>query len=365
MRTGILILGIVFVVVVLVINKAQEWRQRRRAALAKQGTQRDVLFDSVEDDNVRTEPHFETGLTYGPRARMDGMDAEDGPPTVPRTDPEFTDVLEQGIDEEIHAVIALDLDQPVSGDRVLQAFHGLRHAGRQPVSIWSAGTPRATRVTGGERLDAIAVAIQLANRSGPLNEIEYSEFVARLQHVAEQLGASCDVPDMRETIARARALDARCAPLDAQIGITVAHPQGYWSGELIDQRAREMGLVLRADGQYYALLADGHALYCLQNAEGAAFRADQLGALQSARLTFVLDLPCTPRGMEPFARMSGAAQVFADRLGGILVDDQLRTLTPAMLAGITRQIEPVYERLVEAGIPAGSQRALALFSQSR
>jgi hypothetical protein len=45
----------------------------------------------------------------------------------------------------------------------------------------------------------------------------------------------------------------------------------------------------------------------------------------------------------------------------VVVDDQLRTLTEPALAGIGRQIEPVYQQLESQGFAAGSARALALF----
>ena len=45
--------------------------------------------------------------------------------------------------------------------------------------------------------------MQLANRTGALNEIEFSEFVAKVQRFADALGATPDVPDMLQEVARA------------------------------------------------------------------------------------------------------------------------------------------------------------------
>ena len=358
MRLGLVCLGVLFVLAVWLANKFQERRERARAS-AHAGAARDVLFDRVDEDfgtaGEDREPSFSVEALYGADAPFAGATPSiDGPGGRVSPEPE--------IDETIHAVIPLALESPVGGERVLAALHGLRHAGRQSVCLWGSGARGWSRVAAGERYDTLMVGVQLANRSGPLNEIEYSEFVTQLQQAAEQLGASCDVPDMMETVARARALDASCAPLDAQIGITVAHPEGYWPASVVDENARALGLSLRPDGHYHALLADGRTVFTLQNAAGVAFRDDQLAHQRTARLTFVLDVPCTPRELDPFTRMAGAAQALSDRLGGILVDDQLRTLTPPMLAAITRQIEPVYESLEAAGMAAGSARALALFS---
>ena len=61
--------------------------------------------------------------------------------------------------------------------------------------------------------------MQLANRTGALNEIEYSEFVQKVQAFAEAIGAMADFPDMLEVVARARELDAFAGQHDAQLAV--------------------------------------------------------------------------------------------------------------------------------------------------
>ena len=167
---------------------------------------------------------------------------------------------------------------------------------------------------------------------------------------------------MRETIARARALDARCAPLDAQIGINLANPEGNWSGALIAEKAKILGMVLRLDGRFHMLLDDGRSIFILQNGDGAAFRAEALENLQTSKLTLILDVPYAPAAQNPYAQMTSAAHELAHALHALLVDDELRTLTPAMLSAIGSQIQALYAQLETEDIPAGSPRALALFS---
>jgi hypothetical protein len=84
-----------------------------------------------------------------------------------------------GLDDLIDSIAPLIIDSPVSGDALLAAMPGTRRVGSKPFAveglndvtqIWE--QPRA-----GERYSALQVGIQLANRSGPLNEIEFSEFV--------------------------------------------------------------------------------------------------------------------------------------------------------------------------------------------
>ena len=265
------------------------------------------------------------------------------------------------VDDEIHAVVTLEPETLLSGERAWSLLHAFRHAGRQPVMLVGVRGDLQEPIRAGQRYEAVLVAVQLANRSGPVNEIEWSEFVAALQHVCEQIPASCEVPDMRETTSRARALDAQCVPLDAQIGINLATLQSGWMGQHIADLAREHGLILRPDGRFHALDEHGVTLFVLQNGDGGAFRADMLETQQTARLTLLLDVPRAPQAQRPFDRLVTLANQLAVALDAAIVDDQSRPLTPASLASIATQIEPVYAKLSAAGMAAGSPRALALF----
>lgn len=265
------------------------------------------------------------------------------------------------IDDEIHAIVTLEPETPLSGERAWSLLHAFRHAGRQPVMLVGVRGDLQEPIRAGQRYEAVLVAVQLANRSGPINEIEWSEFVAALQHVSEQIPASCEIPEMRETTTRARALDAQCVPLDAQIGINLTSARGGWTGLEVAELSREHGLILRPDGRFHALDEQGATLFVLQNGDGGAFRADTLDAQQTSRLTLLLDVPRAPQAQKPFDRLVELAERLSVALEASIVDDQSHQLTPAALASIGRQIEPVYEKLIAAGMPAGSPRALALF----
>jgi len=360
MRIALALLGILLILAVWVFNKYQEGRVRKSVERTFSKAHPDALLASragaVRDDLGRSEPSL-------------GIDAQ--PIAHSMADPVFgaatghltaTDDAPIVLDDAIYAVISLSLEQAVSGERVLGVLQPFRRAGRQNVLLLGSTDDALHLIRPGGRYESLVAAVQLANRSGALNEIEYSEFVARLQHAAEQIPAVCDVPDMRETIARARALDARCAPLDAQIGINLANPDGAWSVELIAEKSKALGMFLRVDGHFHAVVADGRSLFFLQNGDGAAFRADALATTQTSRLTLILDVPRAPEALSPYAQMTSTAHELAGGLGAMLVDDELRTLTPAMLAAIGDQIQAVYAKLAIEEIPAGSPRALALFS---
>lgn len=319
---------------------------------------------------LRSEPSFVDGVAPSSSALADagpalsGDTASNEPAQAGGAAPtEAGEAVATGtlIDDEIHAVVTLEPESLLSGDRAWSLLHAFRHAGRQPVMLVGVRGDLQEPIRAGQRYEAVLVAVQLANRSGPLNEIEWSEFVAALQHVSEQIPASCEIPDMRETTARARALDAQCVPLDAQIGINLASTQSGWTGQHVAALSRDHGLILRPDGRFHALDEHGATLFVLQNGDGGAFRADTLETQQTSRLTLLLDVPRAPQDQHPFDRLMDLANQLSMALDAAIVDDQSHVLSAPALASIGRQIEPVYAKLAEAGMPAGSARALALF----
>ncbi len=322
------------------------------------------------EPTLRSEPSFEQSPGPAESRLADGEPGAHEPIVVDSVAPlvEPTGTAPRGdmqagpaIDDEIHAIVTLEPETPLSGERAWSLLHAFRHAGRQPVMLVGVRGDLQEPIRAGQRYEAVLVAVQLANRSGPINEIEWSEFVAALQHVSEQIPASCEIPEMRETTTRARALDALCVPLDAQIGINLTSARGGWTGEDVAALAREHGMILRPDGRFHALDEEGATLFVLQNGDGGAFRADTLAAQQTSRLTLLLDVPRAPQAQKPFDRLVELADKLSAALDASIVDDQSHLLSPAALASIARQIEPVYDKLTAAGMPAGSPRALALF----
>ena len=83
----------------------------------------------------------------------------------------------------------------------------------------------------------------MANRSGAVNEIEYSEFVQKIQPFADALGATVDFPDMLDVVARARELDAFASQHDAQLGAVLRANSVAWSVGYLQQCASRHGFV--------------------------------------------------------------------------------------------------------------------------
>ena len=82
----------------------------------------------------------------------------------------------------------------------------------------------------------------------------------------------------------------------------------------------------------------------------------------TSRLTLLLDVPCVALARDGFGAMIACAKMLAARLDGTIVDDSGQPLPEAALAGIGGQVAAFYDNMQAAGIPAGSTRALRLFS---
>jgi FtsZ-interacting cell division protein ZipA len=79
-------------------------------------------------------------------------------------------------------------------------------------------------------------------------------------------------------------------------------------------------------------------------------------------LTFALDVPHVAGPVAMLGEMGKVAEVFANALGGELVDDERRPLGATGLAAIRRSLDAVAQRMEAHGIPAGGALARRLFS---
>jgi FtsZ-interacting cell division protein ZipA len=87
-----------------------------------------------------------------------------------------------------------------------------------------------------------------------------------------------------------------------------------------------------------------------------------LGADTTSRLTLLLDVPCVAQAKDGFGRMVDCAKALEVRLDAAIVDDFDQPLLDEALGEIAGQVQEFYQEMEAADIPAGSTRALRLFS---
>lgn len=273
------------------------------------------------------------------------------------------------LDALIDALVPMTLDTPVSAEFVLQHAPPTRRAGSKPFYIEGLDTETGQwePLTPGRRYGELQAGVQLASRSGPLNEIEYSEFVQKVEALAEALGARAEPPDMLEVVARARELDGLAAPLDAQLAVTLRSNSVAWSVGFVQQVAQRAGLRAGAVPGRWVLPADEDGAPPVlvlalesQAALAAADDAPQGAAVREVWLS--LDVPQTPATVEPFPAWHLLSKQLCDELDATACDDQGQPITLHAFDAIGREIDELYGRLEQLGLPAGSAAARRLFS---
>lgn len=270
------------------------------------------------------------------------------------------------IDALIDAVAEIALEAPVSGDAVLAAMPPTRRAGSKPMFIEGlhAETGQWEPVQAGQRYGAVQAAVQLANRGGALNEIEYSEFVQKTQRFADALGGVPDFADMTETVARARELDDFARTHDAQLAVRICARSTAWTVAYLAQMARRQGAVEGLLAGTLVVMGDEPDAPPLMTItfDAQAALAEDPDAAALRECTITLDVPQSPESAEPFPRWQQVAGDLARDLDGVMVDDGGQAVGLHQFAGIHRELQRLYSALASRELAAGSPAARRLFS---
>ncbi|MBN3790723.1 cell division protein ZipA C-terminal FtsZ-binding domain-containing protein [Burkholderia sp. Ac-20353] len=268
------------------------------------------------------------------------------------------------VDRRIDCIVPIRLGSPLPGDKILPIAQRLRRAGSKPVHI--EGKPEGGHwelLQNGVRYEELRAAAQLANRGGPLNELEFSEFVTGVQQFADAIDGAPEFPDMMESVSMARELDGFAAQCDAQLSINVMSDGAPWSANYVQAVASQDGLLLSRDGTRFVKLdAKQNPVFMLQFGD-TNFLRDDLTYKGGNMITLVLDVPVAEEDILPFRLMCDYAKSLSERIGARVVDDQRRPLPESTLLAIEQQLMKLYAKLEQAGIPAGSPVTRRLFSQ--
>jgi hypothetical protein len=385
LQISLLILAVALVVAVVGYNYWQNRKVAMRIEQSRAGMARSVHAErqaqskshSLGESSVaqrRAEPGFGElpSVQDSPALSAAGsasthQGAEQSPPTRAQTEPmavklsaeqEHTPVAQSdpymlrtfGLHPLADCVIDIAFEQPIPSERLMNLIGSVRRVGAKPVLFEGIAQDGETEpFVAGERFHGIRMGVLMANRHGPLNAMEYSDFAALAQKVADGTESKLTLPEMNDVLNRARALDARCAELDAQIGLNVLTPEALSPVELA-AAARELGLVERGNHRFAKLTEHGDVLYSFS-------LADSLN-----RITLLLDVPRAPTAANPWAQMLDCAKRAVARFGGRMVDDLDKPLSAEALDRIGSQLNQRYQSLADASFAAGSPVALRLFN---
>ncbi len=369
LQQALLVVGALIIAAVVALNLWQSWQLRRRRIRPDSRLQA-----------VKTSPGDEMPAR---ELRQREPELDDQPervePDLTQIEPSRARAPALQIDPLIDAIVSFLFELPVPGEALQQRLPRSARAGTKPMlfegrnaqsGLWEALQP-------GARYVELQAAVQLASRSGPLNAIEYSEFVTKCHALGEALGAAPDLPDMAEVLEQARDLDNFAAANDAQLSINLQAQGVAWGVDYLRQQAQAAGFTTTLSAGRLLLVdvmpasaepgnADtvepGRTVSLVQlHFDAQAALADN-PEMPVSRATLLLDVPQVPQALRPFARMREAARRLGQALDAKQVDDNGAPLSHTSLDQIEQQLQRLYAALEARSLPAGTATTQRLFS---
>lgn len=406
----------VVVVGVLAYNKWQEWRHKKLAAKVFQADQPDVLMRVVREavpqdaespvapeavslrgnvdpvlDLERREPSLQAPVFSVPLAAEETGDWVEEPlqfPAAVPQDPALSpsadqpaeaslaastqstasvarpDVPRDWLCAESDAAVLLALLAPKSAAEIVQAAEASLAQIQKPV-YWLGCTPSGrwvplTAELSGE-FSQLWLVLQLADRQGPVNELDVHTVRNAAQELAAQWNAVVDVSDLDTAMLRGRQLDQFCAEVDLQIGVNLVARLPF-AGTKLRALAEAAGMVLNHQGAFERRDDDGREQFSVSNLEETPLTQESLRTLKTHGLTFVLDVPRVAEAPLVFDHMLRLIRQFAEALHAEVVDDHRKPLTDAQLHQIRQQfvVQPQIEMNARR-LPPGSPLAMRVF----
>lgn len=342
LQIGLAIAGVAVLIAVIAYNR---WSLRRHAP--RQAS----LEASVPSAGDATEPRLdpvEPALDEGALS----------PLPLPEKRP--------GLDALVDAIAPIAIEGVVSGDAAIAALPPTRRAGSKPFAIEGQNEQGGAweAPVAGQRYTAFQAGVQLASRTGAINEIEFSEFVMKAQGFADAVGGLPDFPEMLETVARARELDQFAGQHDAQLGFSIRARNAAWSPGYVQQHAARLGFVAGVLPGRMVLPGpvEGAPPILGLTFDSQAALSDDPAQSALYMVTLSLDVPQVLRSEKPFERLCQATIELARAMEGAIVDDRGQPVGAQVMETIHADLDRLYDALEHRGLSAGSPEARRLFS---
>jgi hypothetical protein len=311
-----------------------------------------------------------------PAAAGGSDDANNTGHSIERQEPAFDNSLEAlttltspekkaGLDALVDVIAPISIEAQVSGEAALAAMPATRRAGSKLFSVegLSIESGEWEVPAAGQRYSAFQAGVQLANRTGALNQIEYSEFVMKAQAFADAVLGEPEFPEMHDEVARGRELDQFAGDHDAQLSFTLRAASIAWSPGYVQQNAARLGFVAGAiPGRMVLPGAQGQAPILGLSFDSQAAMAEDPEQTALREVTLSLDVPQVARSEQPFARMCEAALALSSAMDGVIMDDNGSRIRAEAMEVIHADLEKLYDTLDARELSAGSLLGRRLFS---
>lgn len=272
---------------------------------------------------------------------------------------------------QIDCIAMLELDEPSTGEMALSHMPVTHRVGSKTwrVEGYNRQSKAWEPIQAGQVYDRFQAGIQIVNRNGALNDVEFSDFVAKASHLAENLGASADFPDMLTEVARAKELEQFTLAHDISLSLHIEAKRAAWSFAYLQQHVQRAGFVAGVLPGRWVLSTSEHVLIAL-TIDSQAAMADDVEAVPIRKLSLILDVPQVARSAirsdgamgKPFDAMSDVAIRLCAGMEANMVDEQGLSVDVQALQRTASELEGIYDRLDSVGLSAGSPLAKRLFS---
>ncbi len=277
-------------------------------------------------------------------------------------------------DEMIDFVLTLPGAGPVARDTALGIFKQHEYRLEKPRRLygrhyedtqWSDLARDPPRM----QYSDVALAIQLVDSRGPIDESELNTFSQVGLKLADALQRPTKLSlTFEKALARARELQVFSEAYDVIAGINILTPEAPFRGRAIEQAAERAGLKLGARNIFHMKgdMSPGcRHLFSMANLfQPGSFDPQAWDRFETKGLALFMSVPCAHHPAAVFVKMATAAKVVAEALGGELCDQDRKPLDDRGLAIIRRQIEEIETRMTGYGVVPGSRAALRLFRES-
>ena len=356
---GLSLLAVLFVHAAWLSRRASRISQSGRLAtpmleprLDPEGSAHGLLHEPLAPEVVQPEAATEPAMPM--TALSAAVNGRRHHPSSPRLDP------------LIDAIAILQLDAPLLGGEVIPHLPPSRRAGSKPFLIegCNASTRQWETLQPADSYRELRAGVQMANRHGALNEIEYSEFVQKIQTFADVVGAATDFPDMLVVVARGRELDTFAGHLDAQLIMRLKSAQTPWPVALVQAQAARHGFVPGSTpGRMVMPSREEGAppVLSLQFDPQAAMSDDPKQAV-IGEFSLSFDVPQTAESEQPFNAWRAAGHALSLALEARVTDDEGQPLPLEVLSQVERELRQLYIHLHDHGLAAGAAATRRMFS---
>lgn len=214
----------------------------------------------------------------------------------------------------------------------------------------------------------LAVAIQLLDGKGPIDESELNTFGQMALKMADALKRRTRMAEtFEQAVDQANNLDEFCREYDAIAGINLVPDEGQvFSAADIKSEATEAGLVFGAMNIFHKKNQESKGcrhMFSLANLFDPGEFDPNGWATQTAKgLALFMQIPTTYDPVFAFEEMVSICERLCDKLGATAVDQDGKPLSTDNLNIIKKQIAAMAAGMRERGIVPGSETALRLFN---